>query len=804
MPIKIEFYDSAIFVPLIDEVKKMCRRLVPLGWRDLLLQHGLDIAADDLKSELLKELPKLNRGLDGFQDFVVGKRGIEPSKVGKSLLYYSFASPYVLKGPNGIGLEGFPTLGELDTLENYIYGIEPPTFEELKLKAKAIISDLDPSIPQGDEELAMGIVVFASEFRPGAQTPHKKYADVCFSRTGLCRIGTFDPLFDSQRRGFLPFDDNNPYLFRVLPARYSAYVAIIVNGYQDKFGPIRQMDSDKDRKFWVPIHKLFSGQECIKGLDLKVELKANHVNEKIKRVHLYLEEKYSAINYPKTDKIALDKAPYRFTEGIAEFSTASEHGGGLLVPIPHDSLVKKAEYDGSPLTFLVPPEKGDTTWSPSLQLPSEDGVNRRAPEFIHVRHALVDGLVQDLNDKPDVVDKVIAGNYEAVHYVDYTGDGWIEASCVQLKTLLPRTFPAYSLVTAPDFYPNVDEGELKEWYSDPKLMPQRLRDPKWIEHLDPLSDQRFAPNIELNYNSLSKKFDPTFPFDFKDPYSTLDTVSAIISMPIEQSNTQLPDSLTNSNVMQDNSRHSCLPDAASGVFAPGWDVGRDRTQNIDHLAAYGLGSPFPEDTKLCAALSSYWPSVSPDSGRSFMWLSEDNKIRHLWPTVSPLTDQEIGQVGNIPWDGFYGPKITKVENKEVIEYLKADHIDYVNNMLQNKFTMSLTGKIDNSMYKSRILSVARVYEKLGQLISRSAKYLPVLSFDKVSNDNTELAKAQGESGISLNGDIYRIMICEGFTRDDQLGDYRKILFEITIKHLFFVGSSDKMLYRRNIDPWITV
>ena len=29
----------------------------------------------------------------------------------------------------------------------------------------------------------------------------------------------------------------------------------------------------------------------------------------------------------------------------------------------------------------------------------------------------------------------------------------------------------------------------------------------------------------------------------------------------------------------------------------------------DHLAAYGLGSPFPEDSKLCAALSSFWPAV---------------------------------------------------------------------------------------------------------------------------------------------------------------------------------------------------
>ena len=60
-------------------------------------------------------------------------------------------------------------------------------------------------------------------------------------------------------------------------------------------------------------------------------------------------------------------------------------------------------------------------------------------------------------------------------------------------------------------------------------------------------------------------------------------------------------------------RHAYLPDAASGLFAPGWDVSRDN----GHLAPYGLGSPFPEDSKLCAPLSSFWPAVAPDASRTF-------------------------------------------------------------------------------------------------------------------------------------------------------------------------------------------
>ena len=88
------------------------------------------------------------------------------------------------------------------------------------------------------------------------------------------------------------------------------------------------------------------------------------------------------------------------------------------------------------------------------------------------------------------------------------------------------------------------------------------------------------------------------------------------------SNTRLPDTL----------RVSTLPDDGAGEFAPGWDVSLDFKgpggTGIVHLAAYGLGSPFPEDVKLCAALSTYWPAVAPD----------------VYRTMSMHT-------GNLYWDG---------------------------------------------------------------------------------------------------------------------------------------------------------
>src|SRR5262249_1646914 len=66
--------------PLIDGVATACRRLAPLGWRELLLGATggeLDIAAGDLKSELTKPLSRIDRSYPGFGDFATaGTRAI--------------------------------------------------------------------------------------------------------------------------------------------------------------------------------------------------------------------------------------------------------------------------------------------------------------------------------------------------------------------------------------------------------------------------------------------------------------------------------------------------------------------------------------------------------------------------------------------------------------------------------------------------------------------------------------------------------------------------------------------------------
>jgi hypothetical protein len=259
-------------------------------------------------------------------------------------------------------------------------------------------------------------------------------------------------------------------------------------------------------------------------------------------------------------------------------------------------------------------------------------------------------------------------------------------------------------------------------------------------------------------------------------------------------------------------RHTYLPDGASGEFAPGWDVSKDRTMDVEHLAAYGLGSPFPEDSKLCAALAAYWPAAAPDAGRSFY--SE----YQMYPTVSPLTDQEIGQVGDLPWDGISGPKIVKFEGTSFVEYYKNVYVDYVENSLKNRFTLKLTGKVDTNKYKSRILAMARAYQASGILktpLGENSEKIksewqkiksewPVFSFREISATHAELKEAEKQTGLKLEGELYRIEIYHIKNMRDHINDPKKVLVSMQGKMIFLVGSISDVLVKRDESTWKSV
>lgn len=739
---------------LIDTVTAACARLAPAGWKDLLAAHGLDITAADLQGALLEPLTGIDRTLPGFEDFAAeGTRGIEPGRPAQSLLLHAFASPNVVSGTDGF-LRAFPTPDEIAAVENLVFGIRTPSLAEVAARFPGAL---------------MAIAVFAAEYRPGPETVHRRHADMCLARTGVARVGTSEALYDPARRGFLPFDERDAHAFRVLPARYDAYLAVQLRGRFDLFGPMNfdlgqvfaDVPSDETRNFWVPVHKLFGGSECLRGVDLTVQLSAHHVNEKLRRVHRELRRGGHDTGW---DEPQIDRPPFIFTEGIAEFD--HQLGPGLLAPLPHP-LVAEALLDGKPVDFVVPPDpRGD--FSPSLTVAS-DGRARHAPEYVHVRHAVRDdGSIEDLNDDPDAVERVNAGGYRARHYLDFSGDGWIAASCPELAVQVPRNVPAYSLVTAPDFYPNCDQRELVEWWL--QRVPTALRGRVWQRAPLTLSDERIAPNIELTGSRLR-------PED--------DSVTAIVSLPLDGAPQQRPLEVGATQ------RHSHLPDGAAGVFAPGWDTSIDETDGVTHLAGYGLGSPFPEDSKLCAALSSFWPAVAPDSGRSFS---------QVFPTATPLTDEEIGSVGDLPWDGVPGPRAV---GDDEVEYATFEFVDYVQIALDNRFTLALTGRVDLLEYEARVLVAARSYIALD--VDPNTREWSLLSFRAVDGQSAgELDEAETQTGVTLAGNRYRLEFGRRASQAADPRDHRRFRVRIAERVLMFAGAEADLLVQRAGGAWQSV
>ena len=115
---------------LIDDVRVVCDRLAPMGWGDLLCDvtdEALGIHQPDsvtLAGALNRRIDTINRSRTGFDDFhPAGDRAITAGRPSRSLLFYALASPNVHPTSDGKPSPDpavYPTLVELDTLENYI------------------------------------------------------------------------------------------------------------------------------------------------------------------------------------------------------------------------------------------------------------------------------------------------------------------------------------------------------------------------------------------------------------------------------------------------------------------------------------------------------------------------------------------------------------------------------------------------------------------------------------------------------------------------------------------------------------
>jgi len=656
---------------LINALKKVCDRLAASGWRDLLLSvtnNDLDIAQPTkakLKTALSKPLATIDRSRKGFEDFhPTATQAITGGRPAQSLLYHALASGHVHPTTTALPSSNptdYPTLAELDVIENYIYSLV------------ADRTDLDDTL----------IAVFAYQYREASRTSHLRHADFAYSRTGVARVGTAEPHYDTSRRSFWVIPENGKDALAVLPARYGVFLA-----RRAKPGAAGSVQGGhrgaKDDAFIFPVHKLFAGKECLAGINLRVDFKEFHRNEKLRMTHRL---PVSEGGLPVPAGFNIDKAPYvRDSDNGGNLASLRKVGASVLVvPTPGTSLVRVVSQKNSSTNsdqlvhFIVPPKrtvrKRETRFTDStLEIPSF-GEDRLSPEYVNIRHEIdpagaVNQTPKDLNalNKTDFLTTMAKGGYAAAHFTDDSCDGCVEAVVKGLRAGIENQ-QAFSLITAPDFFPLADQFEVET--------------DETIDRVEPLSKGRLPVNP-----SLPRPTDLTAPaFNRNDK-----TVTAVIG-----EFTTGPQASISGHI---NRLVSFLPDAASNVFAPGWDTSRSKDALGSFLTSSGLGSPFPEDAKLCAALASFWPSVAPDNGRTFG--NEEFLANQL-----PLLDEELGfhpahervKSGELNsyrgWDGEFGPFFEKVGSKLHVNYVAIERSDYVAHALAGRIRASLTAEVQS-------------------------------------------------------------------------------------------------------------
>jgi len=241
------------------------------------------------------------------------------------------------------------------------------------------------------------------------------------------------------------------------------------------------------------------------------------------------------------------------------------------------------------------------------------------------------------------------------------------------------------MVCAPDFLPLVDQIDVQLW------MGARGLDKNYFNqgHPDPLCDGRDAqPNPSLLH-----------PVDHSDgAFDRADAANKTVMAVVGQAPAQ---SGGTGFQLRSRSATTWLPDAASNVFEPGWDTSMFGDAKGDFYVNYGLGSPFPEDAKLCAALNSFWPAAAPDVGRTFGMF-----------TALPHLDEELGYHPRHPkvvagqaesgpgWDGEFGPFFSN--NKKQVSFSRLKRSDYTTRAANNQIGPGLLTRIDSAEMLARM------------------------------------------------------------------------------------------------------
>lgn len=731
------------------------------GW----LRHigdltGISLGINEpLQPALFQEFPPGPvRTTAGCEDFL-GVRLIQPGYPALSLLYHLLASPLSLL-PAGSGSEAadpshYPGLEQLDLLENYIYGLMHLDTKELKRKK-------------------LVLAVCAYEYRPGFKTPHGQHADLVFARAGISRVGTRPMVYDTVGRCFsnLPASPENAREIAVTPAKYGLFLAEKVPYNRLSRWANIEADDKGLYEFILPIRKVFSNDLLFHTA--AVVFSESHKNEKLAKIFTHSEKEYEIpaglFDLTKSPFVRVSSSDTRrgnYDPGIYDdqmVQLTAVGSAALLSSWPTTSLVKEAiqQVNGMAqrVRIRIPVAENsrfslskhtnrrytslkilsrtrnnidawDAIWENTLYKHRKI-TNLHAPRsvamFVYIRDQVdneTGRTIKILGPTEKNLWGEIEKSYWAGLYEDNICDGCIHASITyeggRQDTVLRNLaiLPAFSVVTAPDFFPYVDSEDISE---HEKLF--------LLGGTDDMGGIRFRANPAINLPGDTTR--SAFPYhpDLSIEQRTARTILSVISAN-PSSNNQLK-----LKIYGELNRTNYLPDSATRIFYPGWDITYDGPEGrgkVRYFATYGLGSPFVEDAKLCAAANGMWAAASPDSARTFRGQLTRiprgiAKSIHP-PTAIPLLDTEIGYHKESPmvtdhrepesygWDGEQGPFITV--NKPVIKVNFTDigAADYVQNAVKNRFDMSQMRKLTIGEVKYRMYCLHRCYKAHPQVFT---------------------------------------------------------------------------------------
>ena len=773
---------------LIDDMRTVIHRLAPRGWMALMARHGLDLGAADLAAELNRPLldttgmSTINRSISGFEDFsTAGNKAIEPGEPARSLLYHALASSDVYPAPIGARTDAdFPTLVEMDTVENYLYSL-----------VRKSLADFGNVV----------IAVFAVQYRPGSSSVHNSHADMVYSRTGIARVGTKPMHYDPLRRSFWVEPQGGASGVAVMPARYAAFLAERrkLKNKDSVAHPVGgHIPGDNTRTFLFPVHKLFPGNECLKGQNLQVSFHEHHRSEKLRKIHQLPEAKGGV---PALPGFNINQPP--FVRESQDLVTLQPSGASvLLVSNPREALAEpqmqlnsnsgKREF----VRFRVPAAK------PGNRFPAFSSFNiqatkagRAAPEYAHIRlHVRQNGELFDVNSLDSTSYKkvlttgqfegvagVADGPLEAAHLIDNSCDG---AITVQVSPRQPvKSFAAVSLVAAPDFLPLVGQIDVDRWAER-----RNLTGDVYFSQGGP-APLCYGRDVAPNPATLDPLSGMKPAFDRSDQANL--TTAALVS--------RAPQGSAGTPRVKSNVATTWLSDAAADVFEPGWDTSTFTDANGEFYANYGLGSPFPEDAKLCAALNSFWPAAAPDTGRTFGMM-----------TALPLLDEELGFHPNHPkvlagavangsgWDGEFGPFLSAGGTK--VNFVNIERSDYTLNALHGNIGLGLLGRIDVTEQLARMDAFRECADRIRGNKPMKKFTTLLVSAEKIP----DWAQRADRFSTLLTGSGYLYVFVDFKNGQEDPADRRRLIADVTSTFICQVSRSMVGLSKNGGNPKVTV